>query len=66
MFSLGSEIFFHSDDHVVFSHRDVLKRRPHLINHACLYLQLLGTCTRYFPALYAHGRCHVRLNEWGC
>jgi len=51
------------DDHLFFTHCDVLKRKSHLINHACLLLQFLGTCTRYCLAVSPHSRYHVRLNR---
>jgi len=61
-----SKVLLHSDDHPVFTHCDVLKRRPHLIDRASLLLQVLGTCTLYCSALTLLSRYHVRLNEWGC
>ena len=62
MFSLGSKVFLHREDHLVFNHCVILKCRPHLINR----FKIRAIYTRYCPVLQVHCRYYVRLNEWGC
>ena len=67
MFSMGSEVFFTATT-MLFS-VIVMSLSADLISLTSpvfTYKVLRCTCTRYFPALYAHGRYHVRVNELGC
>jgi hypothetical protein len=62
MFSPGSEVFLHSEDHIVFSHCDILKRKLHLINRRLEHTNCTrATCTQYCLALQAVCHYHVRL-----